>query len=376
MSNMKKILFVSNVLSHIRAFHLPYINYLRSKGYIVHILTNANGADAPYCDKLYDLEIARSPYKLRNIMIINQAKRIITNEKYDLIHCHTPMGGVIGRIASKKARKTGTKVIYTAHGFHFYKGAPLKNWLLFYPVERHLAKLSDCIITINHEDYNIAVKKFSALTKYIYKIDGIGVDINRFGNFSTSDKEIIKKKFGYQNKFVLTYAAEFIPRKNHFYLLRALSILAKDCPNVLISFAGDGILLDAAKKEADKLGVADYVDFRGYCTNMPELFAASDVVISSSIEEGFGINIVEGMSSGLPAVASLVRGHMEMVQNNYNGFLFNTNSLDSFCDAVKKLYGDKNTYHTMSVNAKQTSLKFSIEHSLFQMKDIYCFFLK
>ena len=153
---MKKVLFVAHVDSHIRHFHIPYLKYFKEKGYEVHVVTsNDENETFPYCDVKHVISIKRNPFKMDNIKAIKQLKKIINDEKFDLIHCHTPMGGVITRLAAKKVRKNGTKVFYTAHGFHFYKGAPKINWMIYYPIEKYLSKYTDVLITINHEDYEL-----------------------------------------------------------------------------------------------------------------------------------------------------------------------------------------------------------------------------
>lgn len=176
---MKKVLYVATVDSHIKAFHLPYLKLLKDMGYEVHVATNCD-EKFDNCKKKYKISIERNPFKINNIKAIIQLKKIIEDEKYDLIHCHTPMGAVVARLASKRARKKfGTKVFYTAHGFHFYKGAPLINWLLFYPIEWYLSKFTDTIITINKEDNELAKKKFIKRCKNIKYVPGVGVDTKK-----------------------------------------------------------------------------------------------------------------------------------------------------------------------------------------------------
>ena len=155
----KKVLFTATVDSHILHFHIPYLKLFKEKGYEVHVATNGN-EEIPYCDKKHVISFERSPLKLNNLKAIGQLRKIINEENFDIIHCHTPMGSVVTRLAAKKARKKGTRVIYTAHGFHFYKGAPKLNWFLFYPVEKYLSKYTDTLITINKEDYDLAKRKF------------------------------------------------------------------------------------------------------------------------------------------------------------------------------------------------------------------------
>ena len=368
---MKKVLFISNVLAHIEAFHLPYLAWFKEQGYEVHVMTNAEGRTADFCDKLFDVEIERSPFNIKNIAAIKKAKKIIDSENYDIIHSHTPMGGVVGRLATTNARKKGTRILYTAHGFHFYSGAPKRNWLLYYTMEKFLAQKTDCIITINAEDYERAKGKFESKTTAVEKISGIGVNIDRFAPVSAEEKDELKKQYGYEGKFLLIYAAEFIPRKNHRFFIDAAKDLCALHPNIKFLFCGKGELMESMQTYADECGVAEFVDFLGFRKDMPVLYQMSDVLVSASIEEGFGINIIEGMATGMPAVASIVRGHKEMVREGENGFLFDTTSSKQFVDYIDQLYSDSRFYSDMSAGAIRTAQNFSIENSLKQMEAIY-----
>ena len=159
---MKKVLFVATIANHIIGFHSKFLKEFKEKGYIVHTAVGDDNIVKEYCDECFKISLARNPFKLKNIKGIKELRKIIKKEKYDMIHCHTPMGGVVARLAAMQGRKKwGMRVIYTAHGFHFYKGAPIVNWLIFYPIEWFLAKYTDNLITINNEDYEIAKKRFS-----------------------------------------------------------------------------------------------------------------------------------------------------------------------------------------------------------------------
>lgn len=368
---MKKVLFISNILSHIEVFHLPYLEWFKRQGYEVHVMTNARGKTVEFCDKLFDVGIERSPFSIKNIAAIKKAKQIIDSENYNIIHSHTPMGGVVGRLATTNARKRGTRILYTAHGFHFYNGAPKLNWLLYYTMEKFLAKKTDCIITINTEDYGRAKDKFESKITTVEKISGIGVNIERFAPANAEEKDELKKQYGYEGKFLLIYAAEFIPRKNHRFFIDAATDLCKLHPDIKFLFCGKGELMESTKKYAEECGVSEYFDFLGFRKDMPNLYKMSDVLISASIEEGFGINIIEGMATGMPAVASIVRGHKEMIKEGKNGFLFSTTSPSQFIDCIDQLYGDYGLYCDMSFEAIKTAQNFSIENSLKQMETIY-----
>ena len=217
-----KALFTATVKSHIGQFHMPFIKELQARGYEVHAAYKDNsnqkqGLDTSAIDKIYEVPFSRSPYSPSNIKAYFALKKIIDENSYDVIHCNTPMGAVITRLAALGARKRGTKVVYTAHGFHFYKGAPRINKILFYPVEKILSRCTDALITINSEDYNAALDhNFKA--KKIYHINGVGVDLSRFHSVSPDKKLALREQYGYSDDdFIMIYPADFCERKNQKY---------------------------------------------------------------------------------------------------------------------------------------------------------------
>ena len=192
-----KVLFVATVRSHIGQFHMPFIRELVRRGCRVEAAFKDNSADKPGLDlsgiaHTYEVPFSRSPYSVDNLKAYQVLKKIIDEGRYDAIHCHTPMGAVVTRLAARDARKRGTKVIYTAHGFHFYNGAARKNWLLFYPVEKALAKDTDCLITINSEDYNTAKARQFAAGR-LELVNGVGVDLSDFQPVTREQKLALRR---------------------------------------------------------------------------------------------------------------------------------------------------------------------------------------
>ena len=214
-----KILFVATVRSHIGQFHMPFIRELVRRGCRVEAAFKDNSIDKPGLDlsgiaRTYEVPFSRSPYSVDNLKAYQVLKKIIDEGRYDAIHCHTPMGAVVTRLAARDARKRGTKVIYTAHGFHFYNGAARKNWLLFYPVEKALAKDTDCLITINSEDYNTAKARHFAAGR-LELVNGVGVDLSDFQPVPREQKLALRRAYGYSpDDFILIYPADFSARKN------------------------------------------------------------------------------------------------------------------------------------------------------------------
>ncbi|HDR7894653.1 MULTISPECIES: glycosyltransferase family 4 protein [Bacillus] len=332
----KKVLFCATVDSHFKAFHLPYMKWFQDQQWEVHVAAGGN-IELAYTDKKYDIQIKRSPFDFKNISAYKKLKKIIEENNYDIIHCHTPVGGVMARLAAKDARKVGTKVIYTAHGFHFYKGAPILNWCLYYPLEKILSNSTDCLITINEEDYELAIKcKFGA--KRIEHVHGVGVNMDRFKPIDEIKKNAIREKFGYsESDFLMFYAAEINKNKNQKILIQALAEIKHIAPNARLLLAGRGPLMEEYKSLAKEIGVMEQVKFLGYREDIADLLPICDVAVASSLREGLPVNIMESMACALPVIAIDNRGHRELVEDGINGFLIQPNSVNSVSSAMLHL---------------------------------------
>lgn len=320
----RKILFCATVDTHFSSFHLPYLQWFKLQGWEVHVAA-AGDHPLPYVDEKYSISIKRSPFDRQNIDAYKELKAYIDENQYSIIHCHTPMGGVISRLAAREARKQGTKIIYTAHGFHFFKGAPLINWILFYPVEKILARYTDCLITINEEDFQRAVKKrFKA--NLIEHVHGVGVNTDFFTPVNKYHKAKLRKRYHYRDDaFLIFYAAEINKNKNQKVLIEAMALLKDEVPNAKLLLAGTGPLLNDCIDYAMELEVDHMVDFLGYRNDIQSLLHISDIAAASSLREGLPVNIMEAMACGLPVVAVDNRGHRELVINDMNGYLVEGN---------------------------------------------------
>jgi len=366
---LKKVLFVATVDSHIRHFHIPYLKYFKEMGYEVHVATaNDENELFNYCDKKHTVTLERSPFKANNLNAIKQMKKILSEEKFDLVHCHTPMGGVVTRIAAKKARKSGTKVFYTAHGFHFFKGAPMINWLVYYPIEKWLSRYTDVLITINKEDFEYA-KKFKA--RKVEKIDGIGVDAKRFQiNISENEKSELRKEFGIKDKdVVLTYVAELIPRKNQSLLIETMKDVIEKNKYIKLLLVGTGILKEEYENKIKALGLEKNIIFTGYRKDVPKIFKITDIVVSTSKQEGLPINLVEAQMSGLPVIATNVRGNNEVVIDGENGYI--VENREELLEKILFFSEDSELRKAMGEKAKENSKKYELNNALEEMKEIY-----
>jgi glycosyltransferase EpsD len=281
------------------------------------------------------------------------------------------VSSVITRLAAQKFREEyGLKVLYTAHGFHFFKGSPLSYWLLYYPVEKFFSKYLDCLITINREDYELATTKFHC--KDVRRISGMGVNPSRFANVSEDQKMDFRNSLGIKkNDFVLVYVAEFIDRKNHAFLIENAEKIRQLMPDVKIIFSGRGMLMRKMQSLASKLRVLDMIIFLGFRNDVNVVISSSDIGISVSKQEGLGLHLVECMFCNLPVIASQDRGHREIIQNGFNGYIFEQGDIDSFIDLVNKLKHDQALYKMLSKNAVDSSKRFQLQVALKELGDIY-----
>lgn len=370
-----KILFVANIHKHFRAFHILYIEYLQSQGYEVHVAANDGVTRVDEADKQFDICINRNPFSTANIKAVRELKNIIKKEQYDLIHCHTAMGSVVARLAAKSFRKKGLKVLYTAHGFHFYKGSPKKYWMLYYPMEKYLSRYTDGIITINREDYDLLESR-NFKNAHSFLINGVGVRRKNFHPITIDEKLSLRALNGVlKDDFILVYAAEYIHRKNHDFLIESIMSLKAKIPNLKMLLAGRGQRFEEIKGLIQQKQLQETVFQLGFRTDIDAIYKLSDVGISTSKQEGLGLNLVEEMMCGLPVVATIDRGHKEVVDHNENGFLYEQNNHQQFQDYIIQLYKDKELRKAMGVAAQEKAEKFEMDNCLSQMAKIYNQFL-
>lgn len=335
----KRILIVATIDRHIEKFHLPYIKEFKKMGYEVHVATNGY-KELENVDKKITIPIQRTPFSIKNIFSIFELRRIIKKNNYEIIHCHTPMGSVVTRLAAKNIKKVSSPfVVYTAHGFHFFKGASKVNWLIYYNIEKVLSKYTDLILTINNEDYKLAKEKFYCNIEYV---PGVGIDLSKFIPKTESLYVSNRKKIGISNSsFVITYVAELSNRKNQEVLISAMSRLCEKYDNLKLYLIGDGPNVEEYKNLVKQLNLEDDVIFSGYQSDVTKYLYASDMLVSSSKQEGLPVNILEGMSIGLPIVVSNCRGNIDLIKNGYNGLIVENDSM-SFEQAIEKIFLDKN----------------------------------
>ncbi|MEH2948587.1 glycosyltransferase family 4 protein [Sporofaciens sp. JLR.KK001] len=341
---MKKALQLASVASMIDQFNIPNIKLLRSIGYKVDVVadfTNPGNISIERARELIkqlesmdvrviDIAVPRSLDPKTVISAYRRVRELVTTEHYNLIHCHSPIGGAIVRLAAKNERKKGTKVIYTAHGFHFYNGAPLKNWILFYPVEKWLSRYTDILITINQEDYKRASGKFYA--KKIIYVPGIGVDTEKFGLHANGSN--IRKELGIKcDDIMFLSVGEFNTNKNHEVVIRAMTQLEQKLYYIIV---GKGNKENELKQLIIQLKLQDRVKLVGFRNDIADIYNAADVFIFPSFREGLSVSLMEAMASGLPVVCSRIRGNIDLIDEK-GGIFFNPSNVESVADSIHKI---------------------------------------
>jgi glycosyltransferase EpsD len=369
-----KVLLTATVQSHICQFHKPLVEVLHAHGCEVHVaardnLAEKNGLKLDFVEKVYDIPFARSPKSTDNIRAYRELKKIIDTGKYDIIHCNTPVGGVVTRLAARKARGKGTKVYYTAHGFHFYEGAPKKNWIVFYPIEKFFSRFTDKLITITEEDYSLAQKKFHCEVDHIH---GVGVDEKRYYPVDENEKMRLRQKMGFlPTQKIILCVGELLPNKNQKMAVHMMKRIVEKYPKAQLLLAGNGPEREALEQEIQSCNLENNVRMLGYCTELQTYQHIVDVLISCSKREGLPLNIVEAMLSGTPVVASVNRGHKELIRDGENGFLVSVNDTHRMSECVLEILNKDEVAATLRKNALKYISDYSYSMVKRELENIY-----
>lgn len=357
---MPRALFTATVMSHLAQFHGPAIALLREQGWQVDVaardnLLEKNGLVLPEVDRVFDVPFERSPLDPRNIRAARDLARILSSTQYDLIHCNTPVAGVLTRLVGQRARAAGARMVYTAHGFHFYRGAPLRNWLVYYPLEWGLAWLTDVLVTINTEDHARA-KQFHA--RQVVYVPGVGVDVSKFAA-PTKDAAAVRRELGLpSDAFVVLSVGELNDNKNHRTVIRAIARLNDASVHYLI--CGNGPRLAQLELLARELGVDDRTHFLGYRRDIPNILAAADVFCLPSFREGLPLSVMEAMAAGKPVVCSRIRGTLDLVEAGAGGIVVNAARMEEFAEAIRLLAGDRDRRLAMGQHNRLRIRDFSV----------------
>lgn len=381
---MKRALVLASVASMIDQFNMPNIRLMKEMGYEVDVATNFIDGSTCSDEKIaalketlkqmnvqcFQIDFSRNVLNVRqNIKAYKQTKRVIEENNYNLIHSHSPIGGFLSRIAARSARKQGTKMVYTAHGFHFFKGAPLMNWLIFYPIERICSRWTDVLVTITYDDYQLAQKKMYA--KDVVYVPGVGVDTAVFApkEGDAAINESKRKELGIaMTETVMLSVGELNKNKNHEIVIRALAQIGRKDIHYVI--AGRGVLKEYLGQLAQDFGVSSQVHLLGFRTDVKELFKMADFFAHPSFREGLSVAVMEAMANGLPVICTEIRGNTDLIEDGKGGYLFKPAEQDSAYNALKRMMDNADRKSMGAFNLK-TAERLDVKTVLEVMRGIY-----
>ena len=377
---MKKILYVTTVSRTINAFLIPHIEMLIENKYQVNC--------ACYIDKeidqrlvkkgikIYNIPFSRNPLSLDNLKAFNELIKIQEENQYDIVHVHTPIASIYGRLLKLKFKNL--KTIYTAHGYHFLKGGPKLGWIIYYPIEKMMAKLTDVTITINKEDYEITKTKLKP--KKCYLVNGVGLDLNQYKPLSKEKQGFKRKELGLEkDDFVVIMIAELNENKNHIQLIKAMELLKDKYPNIKAISIGEGHKFEELQQEINNRGLKNNFKLLGLRTDVNELINISDIGILLSYREGLPRNIMELMANGKKVIATNVRGCRDLVCNDNIGALVNIGGVKETAEAIERYYLDdksrEKVYEAYEFSDYEYAVRYielyDIENVVKELKSIY-----
>lgn len=368
----KKIAFVATVSRHLEAFHIPYMKVLQKHGYEVHAYARSDrGTEGLIKNGIiyHEVPFSRKPYHLENAKALLALSKSFVREKYELVHLHTPVAGIVGRLAARWAKIPN--VFYTAHGFHFYSQAPTLYWLLYYPMERLLAAWTDYLITINHEDYTRAAA--FPVKKQLCLLPGIGVEVQQYSLCLDQESYVEKRKqLGLSNDdFTILSVGELNENKNHKQLIEGINVLIRKGRALRCLIVGEGELKDELHALVSFYQLEHSVSFLGFRQDIPELLACSDVVALMSAREGLPKALLEALAAGKPIVASDVRGNRDLVQVGRNGFLVPLHDAIQTAEALEKLMDSRALRLFMGQNSREAVGSYDLANVLSKMEKCY-----
>lgn len=375
---MKKVLIVSSVASMIAQFNKDNIEILQNMGYKVQVATNFSEPGTISLEKAKllkdeleanDVECFQINFS-RNILSIisvyrafKELSKLKKENEYKFVHCHSPIGGVITRLVFKNSE---CDVIYTAHGFQFFKNGPKKDWVLFYPIEKILSKYTDILLTINETDYEIAKKKFKQ--KNIIKIPGVG--IKKPKNYTEKDFLDIRRKYNIPVEGILLCSVgELSDRKNHRTVIEAIAKLNN--PSIYYLICGRGLERENLLKLIEEKNLNKKVQLIGYVEDIQKVLYASDISVFPSKREGLGLAGLEALSVGTPLISSNVQGIPDYSKNEITGYVSENNSVDEYVELIDKLVNNEYERKEMGKRGIEISTSYLQENVNGIMKKIY-----
>lgn len=367
---MKKLLYVTHLSGkRVNRFWISSIKAAKELGFEFHLACNMEDADKDYWDQdckeygiiTHQIDFVRNPYSNKNYKAYLQMKQLLKNNNFDIIHCNTPIGGVVTRIAARAINQKN--VIYQAHGFHFWKGAPLKNWLIYYTVERFLACWTDVLITINKEDYDYA-QKFAA--KKVYYVPGVGIETSRFAPNPEAGEQLRSELGIRDDEFVLLSVGEVNANKNHQVVVRALPQL-KQCKYVI---CGVGPLGEELKSLAAELGVEKKLLLAGYRSDISRFYQMADCFVFPSLREGLSVALMEAMGAETPIACTAIRGNTDLIEDRVTGYIVKNDPAD-VARTLQHIIEHKDERQNCAVAAREKLRQFDLGRVVENVRKIY-----
>lgn len=382
---MKNILILTTVSGFLNKFERDNVRILQDMGYTVHYAANKNEQIYAFDEQeleqagvqLHHIDIAKSPYLFKvNYKAYKQLIHIIETYDISVIHCHTPVGGLLGRLAGRHFRGRGLKVIYTAHGFHFYKGAPLLNNTIFYMMERMMAPYTDIMVLINEEDYKNACRFPLKKGGQVYKIPGVGLDLEKFSPLSCTRKSEARKKLGLkEDDFFIVSVGELNENKNHEAVIKALARMrdsGKDISDIRYGICGDGFFHERLLSQIKALGLEDNVTLYGYCRDVRGILGCAQASVFPSIREGLGMAALESLAMGVPVIAADNRGTREYMHSGKNGYVCGARNVDGYIRGIEKIRGfNEAQMNKVSTYCRKSVQPFAKAYTNEIMKNVY-----
>lgn len=368
---MKKRILITCTDSMMKQFLEPHVRYLTECGYEVEIacseVLNRMGEVREDLGKLvmiHQVHLRRSPLALSNLKGFRELKRLIDGRKYDLVWTNEPVMGVMTRLAARKSREAGTKVLYMVHGFHFYQGAPLLNWLVFCPIEKMMASYADVICTVNQEDYRRARRMNTPRAAYIH---GVGIDTERLR--PSGHPVNVKRELGLpEDAFLVLSVGELNRNKNQQVIIRAVAEL--NDPTIHYILCGKGDQREALENLAKQLGIEGQIHFLGYRKDVPDIYRQCDVFAMPSRREGLPVSALEAMYCGLPLVNSSIRGLTDITENGVSGFTGDPDQADAYAEGIRKLRNDPVLARKISERNRVTAEPFRVENTKHEVEKL------
>lgn len=373
-----KVLFAASVYNHLAAFHKPFMKMFQEKGYEVHAACSSSSKRKEELEEIgvicHDVNFRRIPFSRKNMNALKVLNSLFKEYYFDLIHVHTPTAAFLTRYAASKHQQG--KILYTAHGFHFFKGASKRNWLFFYTAEKVALRWTDGLIVMNNEDYMLGKKIGFKENENLHYVHGVGVDLDQFNTEDSDRARVgIKKELNLENDAVVVICiAELSARKNQKFLLENWRTILDQCPNAHLIFIGDGGDITKIKEFIFKKKLK-HVHLLGYRKDVPYIILASDIVTLVSIHEGLPRCLMEGMASGKPIVTTNVRGSRDLVDHGSSGIVVNLGDKVQLIKRFTTLIKDKQLRVSYGGKGHEKIQEYNLSNVLKEMDEIYSLYL-